>query len=340
MDGIANIGSAPADGGMMSRIQALLSGPDASAPDAEPDAPSGVVASPADESAPASADVAETAPAEDAPPVAESPVMSANEKAKLAQSLAANERLQADLLRMKKRVESLSDLESLVLKAKEDPAAAFDLLKKAGREFDELGQLVLDGKVKKADEDPLSRKQRELDERLAAIERKESEQRSREIFDQEIKVITQSITDDSPIKALPWAAAEIHRRFYDELQKTGKQPDLGAVVAKLERDFENDHKAASNVRLMKSVFSDASKIDALLSDPDIKKLIVERLGVSAEKPGLAQQGKTGTASKGGPSVLTRRAASEVPSRRPDAPPTEAELRQRAVRAFRASSSGD
>lgn len=336
MDGIATStgDSGKMDAGMLSRIQGILSGPgenDETPPDEAAVDPTAAVEE--------TVDAAAVAPAEE-PPAPPAPELSAGEKAKLARALLDNERLQADALRLKRQLDDGESILGLVSKIKAgDKAAAFELLKQAGTGFDELGEGLLSKKIAAPEaEDPVAKRQRELDERLAAIEAKEKAAEAKEIFDQEIEAINANFSEDSPIKALSWAAKEVHRRFYAKYEKTGTAPKLADVIAELESTYENDVKTAANPRLLKSVLTDRSKVDALLADPEIKKMFAEALGVSAEKTRPPQQVKTGLVPKGGPSALTRSAASEVPVRKPDAKPTDEELRANAIRAFNSGGS--
>jgi len=340
MDGISTSVTNDQTGGAgyMDRIRSILSSPKTEEPeptaytapdDSADETESGE--SPESQTDDAQADAAQEPSAEPAP-AAE---MTASEKAKYAKLLVDNERLHADFLRLKKQMEGASDLSALAEKARGgDRAAALELLRKAGTEFDDLGEAVLkDEKLRKPQsaETPEQRKTRELEERLARMEREKAEFESRQVFDQEIKLITDTFDADSPLKALPWAPGEVHKRYYAEYERTKQLPDLKRVIADVESTFTGDVKTASNARLLKTLLSDKSKVEAVLADPELKKMFADAL--SAEKTAQAQQGNKGAAVKGGPSQLSRKAASEVPVRKPAAPPTQEELRQRAVQAF-------
>jgi hypothetical protein len=334
MDGISTQANqeTQADGGMMSRIRALLSQGDAKEPDSDADEPAegaeGADASASDAPAADAASAGDAPPATD-PPAAEKPAtetpLTASERARTARLAVEAERTQAENVKLKAQVADLLKIKEVIDRAEKDPAAAFDLLKLAKRDFDELGDLILKDKVKRPDsETPEQRKQRELDERLEKIEQREQELESKRIYAEEIGIITEKIPADSPLKGLAWAPNRVRELFYEEHAKNPHaKVTVESAVEKLEKMVEADLRASISPKL----------ITALLSDPAIKQRFAEALGVSAEAPGKPSKENKGAASKGGPSVLSRQAASEVPSRKPDAPPTQEELRKRAVDAL-------
>lgn len=260
---------------------------DAVEEEAAPDAGEAQAETAADESADV-AEQPEEQPEEEPPPAA-----AKGENARLAKALVDLERAQARSLRMEQRVK---DLEKRLEEAASDPEKALALAK---TDPEALIQAMLDGRVKKKDDPQLSEEQKalkELQTRLAEIERERDEARHANVKRQELDVIQQQLNEREILSAFPWAAERVYENYYAEYQKTGEQPDLDDVIDKVERIVEEDLKRA------------------IASEKALKRLGLQSKQVTEKSKPARQESERATPPKDGPKVVTQQMTSEVPAR--------------------------
>lgn len=291
----------PAAPGVPQVVAADESGGDADAGDAPEPA-----SEPATDAVNADAQEPE-APAE---PLAEEPPQERMkpENARMAKALVDLEKEQAARMKLERK---FRELEAKLTSAQGDGEKALQL---AGLDPDKFITQLLEGKVKKPADADLTPEQKELKALREELEREKSERQAahaKELYRQEVSVISDMIKDRPIAGVYPWAAERIYQGFYSQLEKTGETPDMSEVIEQFEASVAADlRRALSSERALK----------AFASDAEVREMVVKAFGLTAapttEKRQPAQREKTGAkpASADGPRVITQAMASEVPER--------------------------
>lgn len=260
---------------------------------------------------------------------------------RLSQTLMDLQRAQKDGLGHKQRADAAekkaAELEALIKRAKDDPAAGLELM---GRSFDDLADLAIKGKLTKKQYAELPPEVQAKIERYEAAEKAEREkkeaaekaererQETQERWDADLKVVEGSwdaLVEAGPLlESVPDGQARLLNAIYAEHERTGEVPSLTDVAKRMHEVVATELEALltpKNVALLKPEIRD-TLLKALQAAP------TQTTSTPPSEP--AEHSDTD-----GPSSLTAAALSEVPTRKPDKPLTREERKARKLAAGKA-----
>jgi len=230
----------------------------------------------------------------------------ADAAARAARALVDLEKEKASRLRTEKR---LRELEAKLQEAASDPQKALALAKSDPESFI---QMMLDGKIAK-EAPPKTPEEIERDEMRATLDelkRERDEAIATSTKRRELDWISEQIKERDVVSAFPWAAERIHAAYYDAAQNSDSPPDFAELVDNFEQHVVADLKnALSSERTLRKV---------LAAHPQAKDVLIKALGLSKapedKSPPARQETARASATGDGPSTLTQKTASEVPTR--------------------------
>lgn len=257
---------------------------------------------------PAKPDATASAAPENAPKPELSPAL----ERQLSRSLADLQRAQMESANTRRELAEARKIVEALEAAKKDPIA---LLAMGGHSYDGLTRSILDGKIRPETPESIAQKEartefEKLQARVEAQEKRVQDANLALVEKQETEHVRDTIGKQAEkfpaLSRLDWAAGQARKLYYAMVENEGTG-DLSKVLASMNSAVQRD---------VRSMLTDERTAKAILSDKEIREVVVKALGLATENQSKAAPARESgdSARRNSPSALPSDLAADAGNR--------------------------